>query len=284
MPTIQLAAVTRPRAPSGPRTPFGQMFDFGDPTPAPQRYAAEPPSPPPNEAEDIAEDEKREPAPSSPPTIQQPAPTWRDVASVTWGALRALPRAGRRGLLAAPTLLALVLGIVCWPQPRRGFMKATHILHGGPSPDNVFTAVALLERGEPLEVLGNTDAMLLVRDPLGRVGYVDPDFVVSDAPPVHPDRPFSRCHLRPSEFDNTACYARAHEQRQRCGETCDADNNAACTDVCRQRFSECLSSCDGVSPSEIPAKRDDNLVSDANKRRFHDDKKKARRKNRRKRR
>ena len=174
-----------------------------------------------------------------PPPVESRIALARRFFARKWAALRAdMPNFPRRSLLGAVRdlsgylralplpvkgLAVLLLVPAAWTLnassslPTRGFTRQEHVLHNGTDLQGRLIKVALLERGEPLDILEVDDSRALVRDGLNRVGYLPLEVISADLPRSTPDLPFTRCERRAGESPaRRVCRACGHSKNVLC--------------------------------------------------------------------
>jgi hypothetical protein len=146
-------------------------------------------------------------------------------------------------------LLSVVASIVIWFTSERNF-KAYVVtrspLLSGPGTTG-FGVVAQLGRGEQVTIVGKSGEFAMVRDIMGRGGYVAKSGLSSEPAPVLPTEPFASCRQSPLELSIAPCRERAQVQLGSCRQGCQQEGGAAvnsCVDHCQQRFGECLGGCE----------------------------------------
>jgi hypothetical protein len=155
------------------------------------------------------------------------------------------------------TLLA-VIGIVgLTGGEERLYVDEKTALMTGPGSAPTYTKIAELRRGAELLVYddGSIGDWVMVRDAMGRAGFVNAASL-SDLRPVSlPGLAFAACAQSPIETGIEACQMRAQVQLDSCRSTCDGDADpTTCSDYCQKRFLACVRGCEGAAAqvAEIP--------------------------------
>ena len=128
------------------------------------------------------------------------------------------------------------------------YVAERSILWAGPAEDAGYR-VGAIERGARVSVLDAASAFALVRDELGRVGYVKAGALGTSAPPNGGERMFVGCTRAPGEPDAEACRARAERRRDVCESRC-AEAEADCREACAERFQACIADGCGTPATE----------------------------------
>lgn len=133
------------------------------------------------------------------------------------------------------------------------FIDSDQSLQAGPGGQEVFPTVAALERNEQVDVLEEGVDYALIRDPIGRVGYVLKAYLASDPKPLDPNDAFTRCRRRLNETDEVACAGRARTQQSSCETQCEVGElGESCIEKCQGHFDRCLVGCRGPVESALP--------------------------------
>ncbi len=172
------------------------------------------------------------------------------------------PFSQRIALIAAPIVIlgGLLIVIVAFSGggPRSAYLTERQALWGGPGEAGTYPSNAQLERGEHVMVYDRVGDYALVRDDMGRSGYVVDAQLVDDPPAVNPGQPLAGCWQSPLEESPERCQARAQRQFSSCRMSCGdgaGTEGAACLDHCQERFTACLQGCDGapdVAAAPVP--------------------------------
>jgi hypothetical protein len=146
------------------------------------------------------------------------------------------------GVVGAVVLLVMIIPwfAVGGSSPYEAFLKYDEPLQAGPGDRSIFPTVALLQRNESCAVLDEGEKYAMVRDPYGRVGYVQTKVLAEEVTPTG-DEEFTLCRRRSSETNSAACLARAKVQYDSCQPACKAD--AECLKRCANRLGTCNASC-----------------------------------------
>lgn len=144
-------------------------------------------------------------------------------------------------LAALVALTALITRLLGPSSPEPRFVTQTVELRSGPAEGDAYRSVATLAAGTPVTVYGASAEYALVRDALGRAGYIEGQALAVEPPQPKPDQAFAGCRQAPVDPDLTACQVRAGAQLERCKEGCDSES---CQRGCDNRFSECMAGCD----------------------------------------
>lgn len=142
------------------------------------------------------------------------------------------------GLLAGSSLLTYFLSPT---GPSRHYLTRTVELRSGPAEGDGYSTVAELEAGIEVTAYEIGEHYTLVRDALGRAGYVQSQTLTTTAPKIAAGQKFVACRQAPIDGDLAACQARASAQLDRCQEQC---RDAGCPRDCESRFSDCMAGCD----------------------------------------
>jgi len=166
-------------------------------------------------------------------------------------------------LRAATILLLVVAAIVVlavWGFSHRStsaYIAMRQPLLSGPGGAG-YSIVAQLERGEQVTIVSVVGDYAMVRDTMGRGGYVAHAGLSSEPPPALPTEPFASCRQSPLEATIASCRERAQTQLASCRKSCQQDGGAAanmCADHCQQRFVDCLAGCETkleAHPKAVP--------------------------------
>ena len=85
----------------------------------------------------------------------------------------------------------------------------------------------------------------MVRDVMGRVGYVPASSLMAERPPTTPGVVFAGCVHSPIEATIEPCRERAQVQYTSCHDVCEADDDpSSCFERCNVQLQECLAGCD----------------------------------------
>jgi len=177
----------------------------------------------------------------------------RDEARIFWSALkswgRALPIGYKVAGIALPAVALLggllLLVLLAAPSTERGYMVADHNLLAIPSAENaLYGSVGTLARNEQVLILDRIGTFVLVRDPEGRVGWVQESYLSEAVPPIGPDLEFTRCFRRTNEDTVKPCQERARFQAEHCMGHCEGlDNPTPCQVDCQNHLTKCENSC-----------------------------------------
>ncbi len=180
---------------------------------------------------------------------------WRWLRGKPWGlqlALWGLP------LFVMVAGVALVVWSATGVDTQVGYLDERLALHAGPGDESIYPKVAQLERGDEVLVFAGGDVgdYVMVRDVMGRAGFLPRAFVSPHRPASMPALPFAGCRQAPIERDPDRCRARAEAQLKSCRGICAADDNeTACLEHCQRQFATCLRGCAGEATPPGPALR-----------------------------
>jgi hypothetical protein len=173
-----------------------------------------------------------------------------DWARTAWAVLKGQSLVVRilAGAAAGLTLLLfiLLLVVILKPADRAAWVEADAVLWSGPGEDPPYGRIGELGRGEEVLLLeeGNHGEWVLVRDGLGRAGFLPAEIVTRYRPTVQAGVPFSGCLQSPLEEDNGDCRDRAEGQLEACLETCLlSGEEGTCNGHCQEQFTECMHVC-----------------------------------------
>jgi hypothetical protein len=147
-----------------------------------------------------------------------------DTVRFWYRAKALLPTAkGLTLLTTGVALVGLVMAAALLLRPRTydAYMLSTQPLSSEASAESAAQPLALLERGEKVTVFDAVGGYAMVRDALGRSGFVLRSFVGEDAPASFPELPFVGCRRSQADVDGRECAARAEQQRDSCRAVCD---------------------------------------------------------------
>lgn len=144
-------------------------------------------------------------------------------------------------LIAVVALTALITRLLGPSSPEPRFVTQAVELRSGPAAGDAYRSVATLAVGTPVTVYGASAEYALVRDALGRAGYIEGQALAVEPPQPKPDQAFAGCRQAPVDPDLTACQVRAGAQLERCKDGCDS---TGCQRGCDNRFSDCMAGCD----------------------------------------
>jgi hypothetical protein len=177
----------------------------------------------------------------------------RDEAKFLWTAVRgwlnALPAFFRAIIVATPVVLVLAVVVAAvqlvGPGFERAYLVADHTMLAVPTADETtYGSVGGIERNEEVLVLERQNNYALVRDPVGRVGWVQDSYLSELVPPVGPDLEFTRCYRRINEDTAQPCQERAAFQSESCMAHCEElDNPTPCEVECQSHRTQCENSC-----------------------------------------
>jgi hypothetical protein len=165
------------------------------------------------------------------------------------------------GILAGSgaVVLLVAIGIVTLLMPAAPniqFVDDRQVLMAGPGPEEAFAKVGELQRGESVLVFdsGRFAAFVLVRDFLGRVGYISSDALTQYRPLSRAGVAFVACRASSIERDAEPCRARAQAQFDSCREVCGDDaDEAKCVEQCQRQLGVCIEGCEAnVAPAPAP--------------------------------
>jgi hypothetical protein len=204
-----------------------------------------------------------------PPAAQGPealSPPPARTSLLPWQADTVVAHFGQLGpwFLAAPTpvkaiscsvaaigMLLAVIGIAALARGEtRLYADETAALMTGPGSEPPYTQIAELRRGAELLVHsdGSQDGWTLVRDVMGRAGFVKATSLSDHRPVSLPGVRFAGCVQSPIEDRLEPCQTRAQAQLESCRSTCDGDADpTTCTDHCQKQFLSCVRGCEGAA-------------------------------------
>ncbi len=111
-----------------------------------------------------------------------------------------------------------------------------------------------LVRGNRVDVFAEMGAFALVRDMLGRAGYVRMKALQQSAPPSVLGLPFVDCQRAAFDPNGTLCQERGNEQLELCNDACGkAVDEENCRGDCRKLHFECRAICGGQLKPAAPA-------------------------------
>ncbi len=125
------------------------------------------------------------------------------------------------------------------------FVSDRQPLWVGPLAGETYTQLDAVERGQGVQVFDVVGEFAMVRDQLGRAGYVRVVALKPEAPPPVPGQPFVDCRRAPIEDSIERCQGRSQEQFEACRGACAGAAEASCLDHCQKRFNECMRTCEG---------------------------------------
>lgn len=155
--------------------------------------------------------------------------------------------------LATPPFLWIVfLAWAFWPGYPTYYVTESQPLLVGPAAGEVYPALSPVDRGGRVELVDDVGEYSLVRDSLGRVGYVRARDLGSSAPQALPSQPFADCVRAPVPGATEICQRRAQDQFEDCRKVCRRADDASCADHCQKRFADCLGTCEQLEPETPP--------------------------------
>lgn len=127
-------------------------------------------------------------------------------------------------------------------------------LRSGPTASSMYSTLATLPAGSEVRLLAQEEDFVVVRDLMGRVGYLPRWSVVRVRPAVEPTVGFADCTVSPLEANYEACVQRAYSQRDRCTVDCPDTQGSACQALCDGFLATCLRGCrtGTASPAAAP--------------------------------
>lgn len=175
------------------------------------------------------------------------ASLWRNLSLASWGA--------KLVMLSVAGILVAVGGaggyvLFRYGPPAQGHMRVDETFRIGPADHPAYLPLGTLMQGAQVEILHRGGEFAVVRDFMGRVGYVPAWSVTAGTVEVAPDRPFADCVVGPLETGPDRCVQRAHAQSDTCRIGCDTRSESpACRAGCDAQLAQCLRHCRGeVSP------------------------------------
>jgi hypothetical protein len=178
-----------------------------------------------------------------------PSEAWSRFSSELVGYLRRAP-VGIKLVAVSVILVPVAVGVaLLWALFSSGrpivYSTDSQPLIGGPIAADAYPQLGAVARGGRLEVLDRGEETTLVRDSLGRVGYVRSKSLRERPPPAVPAHPFADCARAPVESSLERCQGRAQDQLESCRSFCASDTeDPSCLEHCQKRFSDCLALCE----------------------------------------
>lgn len=273
--TTALAALIKPKAEPVVAEPAAPEPEAPEPE-APQPEAPEPEAPELLEPMDASTDAlpfgESEPSPAADDVpVKRKLPLvldfpWRPA----WHELRALfvrqpltLRVAVIALLALPWLLMLLTLIASVGEDIEvAFARDAAPIGAGAQAGDAYTALGTLEQGERVRVFAHEGDFVLVRDAMGRAGFVPAMSLSEQALPSPPERPFAECKRAPVEADVSRCQGRAQEQFDSCRNVCGASaDETTCLTHCQTRFGDCMRTCEGEAAQLLaPSAKEPKMV------------------------
>jgi len=129
---------------------------------------------------------------------------------------------------------------------RQAFVIDAQPLFAGPMAGDAYPQLATKQRGDRVELYGTFGEFSLVRDTVGRAGYVLTRGLRDAPPPSVPGQAFADCERAPIEASSERCQHRAQEQFDSCRKACSSlSEEPSCLEHCQQRFANCATTCEG---------------------------------------
>jgi hypothetical protein len=187
------------------------------------------------------------PLPPPPPFPRQAVVTaTREL--VTWATGQRRPT---QGLLALGVVVVIggLAALVGWSFRANydtAYVAERQVVSLGPGEG--YRTLHTVTRGDELRVYEITAGFALVRDAMGRSGYLPHVTLAEDAPPAVAGLSFADCQRAPFEATGERCHERADAQLSSCNASCGkAAERMACLADCERQSSECKQQCDGAA-------------------------------------
>jgi hypothetical protein len=185
---------------------------------------------------------------------------WRDLVAY----LRSAPLQARllAGAIVVVPLALIVELMVAWLGSGRhvAFVSDAQALLSGPLAGEAYPQLAPVERGGRVEVVERVGEYSLVKDSVGRVGYLRSHTLRRDPPPAVPSQAFADCSHAPVDHSLERCQGRAQEQFEACRSFCNTDaEDPSCLEHCQKRFADCLGTCEQADGAVAPAAADKSM-------------------------
>jgi len=157
--------------------------------------------------------------------------------------------AGAGALLVLILFVGILVFVFSGSDTHVGFADENQTLAAGPGTNGLYPQVATIERGEEVTVFdsGEIGDFLMVRDLMGRAGFLPAQSVSGFRPAARSGVPFVGCRHSPIEETTEPCVERAHVQFDSCREICEqsGQDDMACLEQCQRQMLHCIERCEG---------------------------------------
>jgi uncharacterized protein YgiM (DUF1202 family) len=131
------------------------------------------------------------------------------------------------------------------------FVDANETLVSGPGESGEYARLATIERGEEVLVFdsGSVGDFVLVRDLMGRAGFIHRQSITRHRPLARSGVPFVGCRQSPIEETAEPCVDRAQVQFGSCRQICEESGgeDMACLEQCQRQMAHCIERCEGTA-------------------------------------